>query len=408
MKKATQLQVKEKISVWTKDFILLCLAVLFMAIAFYFLIPTLPLYLTDVIHVEKKYIGIIIASFTLSALFIRPFTGYVIDRWGRKWIYIVSFLFMAVFFNFYVVALTASIMFALRFMHGLAWGVTSTVGSTIAVDLLPVKNRGEGLGIYGLSMPLAMSVGPLIGFALVAKWNYNVMFIAGFALCLIGFFLASLIKYPKYLKPKEPTKFTFNNLFEKKSIPVSVNIMFITIPYGGIVSFIAIYAKEIGIMNGSLFFLILAIGIAMARLLAGRIFDKHGPKMIFIIGIILLIIGLPILAFVRNSYGFFASALLLGIGNGVIFPVTQAMVNNMVLINRRGAANSTLFTAFDVGIGGGMILTGFLGDLISLQNTFLVLAGICILGLIFALSFVFTHYDENKLSVDLEIHPLIE
>lgn len=397
MENSTNLNSEKQTTIWSKDFILLCFAVLFMAIAFYFLIPTLPLYLTDVIHVEKKFIGIIIASFTISALFVRPFAGYVIDRYGRKWLYIIAFLFMAAFFNLYLVAYTASIMFAFRFLHGLAWGVTSTVGATIAIDLLPIQKRGEGIGIYGLAMPLAMSIGPLVGFAIVAKWDYNTMFITGFILCFTGFILASLIKHPNYIRPKSPTKFTVNNLFEKKSIPVSLNIMFVTIPYGGIVSFIAIYAKEISIGNGSLFFLMLAIGITIARLVAGKIFDKNGPKLIFLLGIILLIIGLTILAFVRNNYGFFGSALLLGIGNGVIFPVSQAMVNNMVHVNRRGAANSTLFTAFDIGIGGGMVLTGFLGDTISLQNTFLVLAGICVLGLVFAISFVFTHYETNKL-----------
>ncbi len=388
---------QKKQTIWTKDFILLCLAVLFMAISFYFLIPTLPLFLTDIIKVEKKHIGLIVASFTLAALIIRPLTGYAIDRWGRKWVYIIAFFFMAAFFNLYIVALTVGIMFSLRFLHGLAWGVTSTTGATIAVDLLPTQKRGEGLSIYGLTMPLAMAIGPLIGFALVAKWGYNFMFVTGFIICLIGFMLITFIKYPKYIPPAKHTKFSFNNLFEKKSLPVSLNIMFITIPYGGIVSFIAIYAKEIGIVHGSLFFLILAIGIALARLVSGKIFDKKGPRVIFLVGIILLITGLPILAFIQNDWGFFIAAAMIGFGNGVIFPITQAMVNNMVQINRRGAANSTLFTAFDLGIGGGMVLTGFLGDMISLSYTFIVHAAICVFGLLYAQLFLFKHYDKHKI-----------
>lgn len=388
---------QKKQTIWTKDFILLCLAVLFMAISFYFLIPTLPLFLTDIIKVEKKHIGLIVASFTLAALIIRPLTGYAIDRWGRKWVYIIAFFFMAAFFNLYIVALTVGIMFSLRFLHGLAWGVTSTTGATIAVDLLPAQKRGEGLSIYGLTMPLAMAIGPLIGFALVAKWGYNFMFVTGFIICLIGFMLITFIKYPKYIPPAKHTKFSFNNLFEKKSLPVSLNIMFITIPYGGIVSFIAIYAKEIGIVHGSLFFLILAIGIALARLVSGKIFDKKGPRVIFLVGIILLITGLPILAFIQNDWGFFIAAAMIGFGNGVIFPITQAMVNNMVQINRRGAANSTLFTAFDLGIGGGMVLTGFLGDMISLSYTFIVHAAICVFGLLYAQLFLFKHYDKHKI-----------
>lgn len=391
---------ENKPTIWTKDFILLCTAVFLMAVSFYFLIPTLPLFLTDVIKIEKKYVGLVVASFTLSALLIRPFTGYVIDRWGRKWIYIIAFFFMAAFFNLYMIALSISIMFFLRFLHGLAWGVTSTVGATVAVDLLPSKKRGEGLGVYGLTMPLAMATGPLIGVSLAAAWDYNIMFITGFVICFTGFIIASAIKYPVYHPPVEHVKFSFNNLIEKKSLPVSLNIMFITIPYGGIISFIAIYAKETGEAHGGLFFLILAAGIAVARLVAGKIFDRKGPEKIFIFGILLLIAGLPILAFIQNEWGFFIAAAMLGFGNGVIFPVTQAMVNNMVTVNRRGAANSTLFTAFDLGIGGGMVLTGFLGDLITLPYTYLVHSGICVLGLLYAKSYLFSHYEKNRIIIE--------
>lgn len=390
---------KSKTTIWSSSFILLTLSVLFMAISFYFLIPTLPLYISQVLHADNSTVGFVIAMFTISALIIRPFGGYFLDRMGRKIIFIISFLFMAIFFNLYLVASTVVLMAAFRFLHGLAWGVTSTSGATLAVDILPCEKRGEGLGIYGLSMPIAMSIGPLLGFYILHISNYDILFISGFVLCLIGLILTLFIKYPHYEKPKKPRGLGFHSLIEVKSLPLSINVLFTSLPYGGLVSFVALYASEAGVKNAGMFFLIFAGGIAISRIFAGKIFDKFGPKNLFLSGIVLLIIGLPILALVKNPYGFFVSSAILGIGNGIIFPVSQAMINNMVLINRRGVANSTLFLAFDLGIGSGMILTGFLADKISLSNTFLLSSAICVLGLIYALFFVFKHYENNKINV---------
>ena len=384
-------------TIWTRDFILLCLATLLMATAFYFLIPTLPVFITEIIKAEKGVTGAILAAFTVSALIVRPFVGYALDRWGRKVIYLISFFLMMLLFNGYVFASTIFLMVLMRLAHGFAWGITSTAGSTIVVDLLPPSKRGDGLGIFGLAMPLAMSLGPLLGIFIVQKMDYASMFISGSFVCLLGFFLLLFIKYPHYPLPEKPKPFSAKNLIEKKSIPMSVNVIFLILAYGGIISFISLYAKECKVTDTSLFFILFAIGIGVARIFAGKIFDRKGPKGIYTAGILLLTTGLCILAFAKNSHGLHIAAIILGIGNGTIFPVTQAIVNNMVEIHRRGAANSTLFTAFDLGIGAGMVITGTLSDIVSLSNTYLFFAIMCIASLIHAHVFVFPHYDKNKI-----------
>jgi MFS family permease len=167
------------------------------------------------------------------------------------------------------------------------------------------------------------------------------------------------------------------------------------IAYGGLLSFIALYGREIGIHNTSLYFLIFSVGIAAARLTAGKVFDRKGPRRIITICIILLIIGFPLLALAKNATLFYVSAIIIGFGNGVIFPTFQSMVNNLADSLHRGAANSTLYTAVDLGMGSGMIMAGLIAQCISISAIFWVNAIICIAGLIFFRSFVIEFYERN-------------
>jgi MFS family permease len=168
------------------------------------------------------------------------------------------------------------------------------------------------------------------------------------------------------------------------------------IAYGGLISFIALYGRELGIQNSSLYFLIFSIGIAAARLSSGKEFDKKGPSRIITLCMILLIIGFPLLALAKNALLFYVSAIIIGFGNGVIFPTFQSMVNNLADSMHRGVANSTLYTAVDLGMGSGMILAGLIAQHISLSGIFWTNSLVCVAGLIFFRFFVIRFYESHK------------
>ncbi len=383
--------------IWTRDFIFLCLTSILTGTAFYFLIPTLPIYMANVLHADKSTIGLVLASYTIAALLFRPFVGNFIDWAGRKWVYLISFICFSLLFNGYMIIGSIGAMLILRFLHGLTWGASTTTGATLAVDIIPAAKRGQGIGYFGLSMTLAMSLGPAIGLKIIGhQASYNRLFFIASLLSLAGVVMAFFIKYPKF-KPHASANFSLQNLIEPKSIVPSINLLIIQITYGGLISFIALFGKEIGIHNPGTFFIVFAVGIFVARLFAGKIFDKEGPKRVVIAGIILLIIGFPILALIKNHFGFLLAAFILGIGNGVIFPIFQSMVNNLVEPHRRGAANSTLFTAFDLGIGSGMILFGFISQTTSIGTAYIFSSVICLLALLYFLFISNHYYSTNKL-----------
>ena len=383
--------------IWNKKFILLILSNLLICITYYSLISALPIYISEELHANKSIVGLVLASYIVASVLIRPFSGFALDKFGRKTILLSSLLLYALIFCGYAFAATILFLLVLRFAHGFTWGITTIAGNTNIVDIIPDSKRGEGLGYYGLSTTMGMALGPIIGLFIMHSWGYYVMFFTGAFISLISFGCASFVKYPPYKPTEENHHFSWPKLFEIQSILPSLNLTIIQITYGGLLTFIALYGHEIGIRNASGFFLIYALGIASSRIISGKEFDKRGPRYILTFCISLLIIGFLFLALVKNPIGFYGSAIILGFGNGVIFPTFQTMVNNLSKPTRRGAANSTLYTGLDLGMGLGMIIMGIISQHTSITFAFIVSAVICLIGLIYFVTLSLGHYEKRKL-----------
>jgi len=380
------------------NFVLVFFSSMMLFTAFYLLMPTLPVYLTRELRIDKGQTGLVLSIYTLAALIIRPFTGYLIDRYSRKAFYIPAFLLFALIFTGYPLAGTLGLMLIVRFAHGVVWGVATTTGSTLIVDIIPADRRGEGIGLYGLAMTIPMALGPFIGLQLTHYQNYSHLFIFAAVLAFTGFLLTVFIRYP-VVSHSHKSHFSWRNLIETSSLPVTFNLLLINSSYGGLVSFISLYAIETGIGHTGIFFIVFASGIAVARIYGGKIFDRQGPMAISVTGIVLLMAAYSSLGLNISIFGFLLAAALAGLGSGVIFPIFQAMVNNMVSPKRRGAANSTLFTGLDLGIGIGMVATGLSAHEIGLPNTYLVFVLINGIALAFFLLVTLKHY-RNHLSTN--------
>lgn len=382
-----------KHSIFRGNFVLVFFTSLLVFTAFYIMLPTLPVFLIRELKIDEGQTGLILAVYTLAALLIRPFTGFMIDRYGRKLFYIPSLLLFALIFIGYPLAGAFAMILIVRFTHGLVWGVATTTGSTLIVDILPSERRGEGIGLYGLAMTIPMAMGPFTGLQLTQNNNYTLMFLCAGALAFAGFLVTLFIKYPE-VPLSGKTAFSFRSLLESTSLPVTFNLLIINISYGGLVSFVSLYALKTGIGHTGIFFIVFASGITLARIYMGKIFDRHGPKVLSVTGILLLAAGHVMLGLIINTTGFMTAGFLLGLGSGVVFPTFQAMVNNLVPPQRRGAANSTLFSGLDLGIGLGMLITGFLAHAIGLPDTFLIFGALNIIALVYFLLISLTHYQK--------------
>ncbi len=374
MEKAEGLQKKEPL--WTRDFILISIASLFITLGFQMLLPVLPVFSAK-LGGSDAWAGLVVGIFTISAVLIRPIAGQLLDKQGRRGIFTLGLTVFLMCVVAYSRTSTILVLLTLRFIHGFGWGASSTASSTIASDIIPKSRLGEGMGYFGLTSTLAMAIAPALGLGILSEYGFNTVFYISAGAVLISIFVALLIKYIKpsaipktysegLTKPKKA------GMFERTAIPTAVVIFFVTMTYGAIVSFIALYAGQKQIENIGLFFTVYAIALLISRPYFGRLTDKKGASYAVLPGIANVILSMSLI-YLANSLTFFLVAgFIYGIGFGAIQPALQAMSVSKVNHTRRGAANATFFLGFDLGIGAGSILWGIIAEKVGYQIIYLL------------------------------------
>ncbi|RLQ94483.1 MFS transporter [Falsibacillus albus] len=352
----------KKEQLWTKDFVSISLSSFFLFLTFYTLLVTLPIYVLDDLHGDEKEIGLIISIFLVSSIICRPFSGIWIERFGRKPVLLISLTLFFVAAPLYFSAGNVGALLLLRFFHGAGFGMATTATGTIAADLVPNSRRGEGMGYFATFMNMAMVIGPFLGLTVIHYASFQLLFL----LCSIFAFLALvsglIVKFPKAALTKAaPPKFRIGDLLEKKALPISISAGSLAFAYSSILSFISVYAKQLGLMEAaSFFFVVYAAAIIISRPFTGKWFDRFGENVILYPSILLFGIGIFLLSIVHSAFMLLLAGGVIGLGYGTLVPGMQTIALNSVDSRRRGIATATFFTIFDTGIGVGSFLLGII------------------------------------------------
>lgn len=391
----------------TPNYILMIVANFLQFFGFWLLIPVLPFYLQEVFLANKSSIGAILSCYTIAALCIRPFSGYLLDTFARKPLYLLAYFLFTAIFGGYMLAGTLLLFIIFRIIHGFSFGMVTVSGNTIVIDIMPSSRRGEGLGYYGLANNIAMSIGPMIGLFLHdAKVGYTFIFSCSLGACILGFICAYLVKTP-YKTPIKKEPISLDRFILIKGIPAGISLLLLSIPYGITTNYVAMYAKQIGITSSTgFFFTLMAIGMAVSRLFSGKFVDKGMITQAILAGIYLVsfcFFGLGACGWIINwipletIYIFYFIALLLGIGFGTMFPAYNTLFVNLAPNNQRGTATSTYLTSWDVGIGIGMIAGGYIAEFFTFKIAYLFGAILTIISLYFFKISVVPHFQEHRL-----------
>ncbi len=378
---------------WSKEFIAIIASSLFNSLAFYALMPTLPIYLLGNLKMSHSSVGMVIAAFSISVILIRPLAGYIVDNYQRSPVFIISLSLITALYGIYPAISTVAGMLLIRFIHGAMFGITSSASATIVADIIPPARIGQGIGIFALSFPIGMTIGPMFGLELLKGQGPNTMFIA---ITIISFLSVLGAFYARTSSPSMTRKkFSLPSLFHEKAFPISLCMFFVMAVYGAIIIFVAIYAAQKEFPNVATFFVFLSFAIFLSRLFAGRLFDKGHVFHLILAGLILAAAGVIWLGYARNPTQFLIAGVINGFGFGILMPTGQAAINNLVKPSERGAANSTYLFSYDLGIGTISLIIGFLLDKVSLAEIYRYSAVLIILAAGIFIFKAIPHYHHN-------------
>ena len=374
---------------------------------FWLLIPVLPFYLSEVFSAGNSTIGIILSCYTVAALCIRPFSGYFLDSFARKPLYLMAYFIFMTMFAGYIIAGSLTLFIMFRIIQGVSFGMVTVGGNTVVIDIMPSSRRGEGLGYYGLSNNIAMAVGPMSGLFLHdAGMSFTTIFCCSLGSCMAGFVGASLVKTP-YKPPVKREPISLDRFILLKGIPAGISLLLLSIPYGMTTNYVAMYAKQIGInATTGFFFTFMAIGMAISRIFSGKIVDRGKITQVISAGLYLVVFSFFLLSAcvyliswnnMACTIVFFSVALLLGVGFGIMFPAYNTLFVNLAPNSQRGTATSTYLTSWDVGIGIGMLAGGYIAEVSTFDKAYLFGACLTIVSMLYFNGKVAPNYHKNKL-----------
>lgn len=361
---------------WNRSFIAICLSSFFLFMTFYILAVTLPIFVLDELKSSQEQIGLVMTVFVIATVIMRPLTGKWVDQYNRKKLLFISLLIFLVATCLYLGTKSIILLLALRFLHGIGFGMGTTASGAIAVDLIPDHRKGEGIGYFSLFMSLAMVIGPFVGLTVVSQSSFTVLFAICITFSFLSFLFGSLADIPKTHREasvKMERVSGWKSLVEPKSIPIAIAGSVLAFSYGGITTFISVYAKELGFTDmSSYFFIVFAAMIVLSRPFTGKVFDTRGPNILVYPGIFLFVVGMFGLSQAHTPYVFLATGALIGLGFGALLPSFQTIAVQAAPGNRRGLATSTYFLLFDTGYGLGSYILGIIASHTNYHTMYMV------------------------------------
>ncbi|GAA4432117.1 MFS transporter [Georgenia halophila] len=364
---------------WTRDFVLATIVNLSASTVFYLLMTTLARYASEEFGAGDSLAGLAASMFIVGAIFARLLGGNLIELVGRRRMLVAAQVVFLVASISYLPTTSLPLLLIERFVHGLAFGITSTATITIAQSLIPPLRRGEGTGYFTLSNTVATALGPFLGLTLIDVFGYQGLFWGAVGVSTVGITVALVLRVPPVHIASEDLarmrRFRPRDLLSAEVLPIAVFMGVIATAYAGIITFLDSYASSAGLSAGAAaFFLVYAGVLFVSRLFVGRIQDRRGDNVVVYPAILSLALGLAVLSFATTDAMVVVAGALVGLGFGTIISSCQAIAVGLTGPGRLGVAVSSFYFMVDVGTGFGPAGLGALVSAVGYSDMYLVLA----------------------------------
>lgn len=337
-------------------------------------LPVLPRYIHGPLDSGDVAVGIVIGSYAVTGLLLRPVAGRLADTRGRKPTVVAGALLVALSGLLYLPSLGIAGLVVARLILGAGEGAVYTAGSAWIVDLAPEERRGRVLGLYGLAVWGGLSVGPLLGEVLLNLGGYTAVWIAAGALPLLGAVIALSARDPFVaLTHAEP-----HPLIAPEAVGPGFAIALASFGYAAVATFIVLHLESRGVGHGATVFAAFAAMIVLTRLLFGDLPDRRGAAPVAVAATVGEAGGLLLIAVAHSLPVALAGGMAMGAAFSLLNPSLMLIALGRVTQQARGAAMGTYTAFFDAGVGLGAPIAGVVAALTSYEGAFVFAAAVCL------------------------------
>jgi MFS family permease len=339
-------------------------------------LPVLPRYVHGPLDAGNVAVGVVIGSYAVTGLMLRPVAGRLADHRGRKPTVVLGALLGACAGFMYLLPLGVPGLILARLALGAGEGAVFTAGSAWIVDLAPPGRRGRVIGLYGLAVWSALSVGPLLGELILHSFGYTGVWVFAGVMPVIGAVIATRVPDP--FEPAPGVEKEEHPLIAREAIRPGVAIALGAAGYAAIAAFVILHLEARGVSHGATVFGAFATMIVVTRLIGGDLPDRIGPARVGTAAALIEAVGLATIAFAHSLPVALAGALAMGVAFALLYPSLSLIVVGSVSDRRRGAALGTFTAFFDAGVGLGAPLAGLASALAGYEGAFLLAAAIAL------------------------------
>lgn len=368
-------------SYWNRNFILILIGNALLFMVYNMQVPVLPLYGKH-LGLSPTQIGIFVGTIMFAALITRLFVPWFSERFSKKFLLVVGiFLYLLAAVGYPLLG-SFGLLFFLRLFNGLGHGLTTTYFATSAAAELPNNKIGEGMGYFGVGTMLTASLAPLLALDLVHRHGFAAFFIA-----CIGILFAAMLAIFGTSKPtKQFVKIGKTvPIFDKHFLPQCGLVFVLGVLMSGVMTFTPIYAEFRHLNAISGFFFVAAIAGVVIRPIVGRTFDYRGPQAILLLSTVLLTGGMIMIAFVDRNWLLLMAGVFYGVADGAIYPTLQAWIFKETTLVNRDTATGMFMNSYDLGMGLGAVVLGWVVEAVGYQRMFLVLTAVAAIYIALAL-----------------------
>lgn len=386
--------------IWNRRFILLFLTNLLVLAAFYASIPIIPVYCQE-IGITGSKIGIVLTAMSVATILFRPVAGYLLDNFNRYRVYLVFLALFCLSFPAFIAFPIFGLLILIRLYMGAVYSVCGSATMTLAGDVLPPTKITEGISRFAFTVSIGMAVGPYVGIQVQNHMSSKTSFLTIFAITVAALICESCcrIRYPKVQRKK----FSIRDSIYAPALPFMFNMMFLMIPYGAVIAYSSILAQEKNLTAFlPYFYICLVAGMLTSKLSTQKMIDAGKHRVLVYISMAILIITMVSYLFLTSGVHLLVAGFFFGLGYGILQPLFQSFVTGTTPAPKRGVANATYMLSYDVGIGIGSLLMGFLQEPIGLPVGFALTAIAYVIGGIVYTAYVDRYYRKLRQSQSAE------